>query len=346
MRELLPDIDRWLAEGKSLALATVTQTWNSAPRKVGAQMVVAQDSQISGSVSGGCVEGAVAESALEVIASGVPKRLHFGVADETAWDVGLACGGEIDIFVQPLDTSFYEFVRATLNSESPVVMGTIVEGDDAILGNSWAFNGKTRESFGSAPPGVFAQLESGLATELPQLVEITQEGQSAHLFVNPIPPSPTLIIIGGVHIAIALSKLASPLGYRVIIIDPRRAFGTEERFPEAHQVIQSWPDEALENIELNSSTAVATLTHDPKIDDPALIKVLNSPAFYIGALGSRKTQAKRRQRLLDAGVEEQFIDRIHGPIGLDIGATTPEEIALSIMAEIVAIQQSLRKMGS
>ena len=342
MRELLPDIDRWLAEDKSLALATVTQTWNSAPRKAGAHMVVSQDMEIAGSVSGGCVEGAVAETAMEVIGSGKPELLHFGVADETAWDVGLACGGEINVFVQPLNPAFYAFMRGALAEDKLVAFATVIEGDETVLGSSFAFRADTAESFGSPSEQIEEQLKSKVSSDTPRKFETAIDNEAANLFINALVPSPTIVIIGGVHIAIALSDLAKPLGYRVIIIDPRRAFGNADRFPNADSVIQSWPDEAFDQIEVNSSTAIATLTHDPKIDDPALIKVLSSSAFYVGALGSRKTQAKRRQRLLEAGVEENAIDRIHGPIGLDIGATTPEEIALSIMAEIISVQQGVK----
>jgi xanthine dehydrogenase accessory factor len=175
-----------------------------------------------------------------------------------------------------------------------------------------------------------------LAAGQPKQVSLPHANTEVELFVDVLLPSPTLIAVGGVHIAIALAALARTLGYRTIIVDPRRTFGSEPRFPHVDQLIQEWPDDALKQIGLTRSTAVAMLTHDPKLDDPGLLMALPSPAFYVGALGSSKTQAKRRQRLLEAGLTEAQLARLHGPIGLDIGAQTPEEIALAVMAQIVA----------
>ncbi|HEY4687926.1 MAG TPA: XdhC/CoxI family protein [Anaerolineae bacterium] len=335
MREVVPDIDRWRAQGDRIALATVIQTWGSAPRGVGAKMALTVDGKIAGSVSGGCVEGAVFEAGTQVIRSGEPQLLQFGVADETAWEVGLACGGSIRIFVQPLDSALYEAVHAALIDERAAVTITIVQGPTDRLGRQMMLrdDGSVAGSLGSEldPPALEAARTA------------LSEGQSKHvplgdveLFFDVTLPSPTLVAVGGVHIAIALASIAKALGYRTIVVDPRRAFGSEERFPHADQLIRAWPDEALVQIGLNRSTAVAMLTHDPKLDDPALIIALPSPAFYVGALGSRKTQAARRQRLQKAGLTQAQINRLRGPIGLNLGARTPEEIALSVMAEIVA----------
>ncbi len=338
MRDVIDSIDQWQAEGARLALATVVQTWGSSPRQAGARMAMAPDNRIAGSVSGGCVEGAVYEAGLEALNTGRPRRLHFGVADETAWEVGLACGGSIDVFVQPLDSDFYTAVRAALRAGVGLAIVTLVGGPDAALGRSLVVS-ETDLIWGTLngdmDAAATAAARAALASGQPARQAL---GESYEAFIDVILPPPTLIVVGGVHITIALVHLARALGYRVIVVDPRRAFGSEARFPHVDQLIQAWPDEALAEVPLTRSTAIAMLTHDPKLDDPALKLALPSPAFYVGALGSRTTQARRRERLRADGVSEAHLKRLHGPIGLDLNAHTPEEIALSIMAEIVAVK--------
>lgn len=343
MRDVLPDIDRWRAQGEAIALATVIQTWGSAPRGVGAKMALTAGGEIAGSVSGGCVEGAVVEAGRQTLNSGRPQLLHFGVADETAWEVGLACGGSIEVFVEPLDAALYDRLRAALLDDRPSVAATVVRGPSQYLGHKLvlyddgsAFGALGEPLDGAAIPAARAALETGESRRL--ILGLPGTAESVEVFIEVSLPSPTLIIIGGVHIAIALTAIARALGYRTVVVDPRRAFGSATRFPHADQLIQKWPDEALAQIGLTRSTAVVMLTHDPKLDDPALKIALPSPAFYVGALGSRTTQAKRRRRLLDAGLTEAHLARLHGPIGLDLGARTPEEIALAVMAEIVAVR--------
>jgi xanthine dehydrogenase accessory factor len=346
MRDILADIDRWREQGQPVALATVIETWGSAPRGVGAKMALTPGGEMVGSVSGGCVEGAVFEAGVEALKTGQACLLHFGVADETAWDVGLACGGSIEVFVAPLSPPVYAQVRSALIAERPVATVTLVRGPVNLLGRQIVLH-----EDGTA----VGTLDSGLDDDaLSSARVVLAEGRSRRLtlkpsdaaepievFVDVMTPSPTLIIVGGVHIAIALAAIARTLGYRTVVVDPRRAFGSEARFPHADRLIQAWPDEALAEIGLTRSTAVVMLTHDPKLDDPALRLALPSPAFYVGALGSRTTQAKRRQRLLDAGLSEAQLDRLHGPIGLDLGGHSPEEVALAIMAEIVAVRNGL-----
>ena len=340
MRDILPELDTWRAENKSIALATVIQTWGSSPRRAGAKMALTSEGNITGSVSGGCVEGAVFDTGMEVLKSNHPQLLHFGVADETAWEVGLACGGSIDIFVKPLDMEIFSPLRSTLVDEKSAVLVTVVRGPEELLG---------REMLVREDGYVTGTIEDPLNEQIEDLArETLTQGESrramlnedVEVFVEVISPPPTLVAVGGVHITIALMALAKTLGYRTIVIDPRGAFGNETRFPHVDQLIQSWPQEAFQQIPINRSTAVAMLTHDPKLDDPALKIALRSSAFYVGALGSKTTQAKRRQRLLDDGLTQEQLDRLHGPIGLDIGAGTPEEIAISIMAEIVAARNS------
>lgn len=336
MRDILPDLDKWRAENKPVALATVVQTWGSSPRRAGAKMALTPDGKITGSVSGGCVEGAVYEAGVDVLKSNRPQLLHFGVADETAWEVGLACGGSIDIFVKPLDERFFRALRSVLVEEKSAVLMTVVRGPDSLLGQEMLVeeNGAVT---GSLPSALNEKALAAAREALAQGVShraMLNEG--VEVFVELLAPPPTLIAVGGVHITIALVALAKTLGYRTVVVDPRSAFGSEERFPNVDRLVQRWPEEAFQDIPLTRSTAIAMLTHDPKLDDPALKIALPSPAFYVGALGSKTTQAKRRQRLLEEGLTEELLSRLHGPIGLKIGAGTPEEIALSIMAEIVA----------
>jgi len=344
MKEVISDIDKWLAEDEQVALATVVQTWGSAPRKVGAKMALTTDGKISGSVSGGCVEGAVFDEGVEAVEANQGKLLHYGVADETAWEVGLACGGIIEVFVEPLDSAVYHFVQTLLDEDTAFATATVIGGPVELLGKKLVVQ-HDREPFGRITPEidnlavqtVKGVLESGRSER--KKLNLPGSGTKIELFIEVSLPKPKLIMVGGVHIAVALTEIAKTVGYETIVVDPRRAFGSEARFSHADQLIQAWPDKAFENIVLNDSSAVAMLTHDPKIDDPALKVVLKSRAFYIGALGSGKTQAKRCKRLREMGFGDEEIGRIYGPIGLDINASTPEEIAVAIMAEIIAARR-------
>ena len=341
MRDILSDLDHWRAENKSIALATVIQTWGSSPRRAGAKMAITPEGGITGSVSGGCVEGAVFEEGVEALKKNQPKLLHFGVADETAWEVGLACGGSIDIFVKPLDSEYFKSLRSVLVEEQPAVSVTVVKGPDEILGREILV--RDDDSVTGTINAEFNPIALNIAKETLIQGESRRAmlNEEVEVFAEVILPPPTLIAVGGVHITIALMALAKTLGYRTVVVDPRTAFGNEERFPNVDQLIPLWPQEAFQQISLTRSTAIAMLTHDPKLDDPALKIALPSHAFYIGALGSKTTQAKRRQRLLAEGITDDQMNRLHGPIGLEIGAGTPEEIAMSIMAEIVAAQNGI-----
>jgi xanthine dehydrogenase accessory factor len=344
MRDILPDLDRWSAENKPIALATVIQTWGSSPRRPGAKMAITPDGKITGSVSGGCVEGAVFDAGVEVLKTNRPQLLHFGVADETAWDVGLACGGSIDVFVQPLTPETFQRLRSAIIEERPAVNVSVVRGPDELLGRELLL-GDEGSVIGTIDEEMdLRALEAAKESLAAGESRRAMLNESVEIFVEVILPPPTLIVVGGVHITIALMTLAKTLGYRTVVIDPRGAFGNETRFPNIDQLIPRWPDEAFQQIPITRSTAIAMLTHDPKLDDPALKIALASPAFYVGALGSKTTQAKRRQRLLDDGLSEEQLNRLHGPIGLDLGAGTPEEIAMSIMAEIVAVHNGVEEV--
>lgn len=344
MEDVASEVRSWQAQDDPVALATVIDTWGSSPRGVGAKMALSGKGGIVGSVSGGCVEGAVVEVGQKVLKGGTPQLLHFGVSDETAWEVGLACGGEIDVFVEPVSDDHFGFMEGAIEREQPVASLTVIEGPEDVLGSKLSARG-------SDEPEFMGQLDGDLEQPAREAVlQALQEGRSQRVqldpgieaFIDVLMPRPTLIMVGGVHIAVALTEIAHTLGYRTIVIDPRRAFGTEERFPEVDELVQSWPEEGLAKIGVDTSTAVAVLTHDPKIDDPALLEALPGPAFYVGALGSSRTQEKRRQRLHKAGLSQEQVGRLHGPIGLDIGAKTPEEIALAVMAEVVAARRQGR----
>jgi len=341
MRDILADLDHWREENKSIALATVIQTWGSSPRRAGAKMAITPEGGITGSVSGGCVEGAVFEEGVEALKKNQPKLLHFGVADETAWEVGLACGGSIDVFVKPFDYEYFKSLRSVIAEEQSAVNLTIVRGPDELLGKEMLVrdDGLVTGLFGDHLHEAGLRIANeALASGESRRAMLNEE---VEVFAEAILPPPTLIAVGGVHITIALMTLAKTLGYRTVVVDPRTAFGNEERFPNVDQLIPLWPQDAFKQIPITRSTAVAMLTHDPKLDDPALKIALPSHAFYVGALGSKTTQAKRRQRLMDEGITEEQMNRLHGPIGLEIGAGTPEEIAMSIMAEIVAARNKV-----
>lgn len=334
MRDILADVEKWMKEGESIALATVIQTWGSSPRRVGSKMALTLSGKISGSVSGGCVENAVVEAGIQVLKTKQPQLLHFGIADETAWEVGLACGGSIDIIVNPLDPELFIHLHSILTNESQAVHVTVIRASNEIFGREMLIlENEVKGSIGNEWDAKVLNLAmETLAQGISRRVMLSDD---VEIFMEVILPSPTLIAVGGVHIAVALVSLAKTLGYRTIVIDPRKAWGNNERFPHADQLIQAWIDEAFGQIQITRSTAIAMLTHDPKLDDPALKIALNSQAFYIGALGSKTTNAKRHERLLNDGMSELQLSRLHAPIGLDIGATTPEEIALAIMSEVV-----------
>jgi xanthine dehydrogenase accessory factor len=318
----------WLEEGRRVALATVIQTWGSAPRPVGSQLAIDGGGNFLGSVSGGCVEGEVIAEAEEVLLSKKPKTLEFGVEDGTAWKAGLACGGTIRIFVEALEGSSREETSVLRQ-----LRGDIAARRKTALVTELA-TGVRR--LARAPGDLGGDLAPALAEAFRQDRSIALPRSNGEIFINVFAPATRLIIVGAVHVAQALVPMARALGHEVLIVDPRAAFATQERFGDV-RIEHDWPDEALAAARLDAATAVVALSHDPKLDDAALISALRSDAFYVGALGSRKTHAGRVERLKKAGISEAGIARIHAPIGLDIGAQGAGEIALSIIAEITAV---------
>ena len=335
MLDILDTVDQWLEQNRKVALATVVETWGSAPRGVGSKMAVTGDMAMVGSVSGGCVETAVVEEALASLEDGKPRLLNFGVSDDVAWDVGLTCGGKISVFVQPLDTAWWQAMTADVKANHLAATVTVLEGEAAGQIALFDAEGNVKHANDRLDPQT---LEAFGEISRKQTVSGRAEAADKAVMIDLHQPSPHLIIIGGVHVAIPLQKFAHELGFRVSIIDPRQVFATEERFPDVENILHSYPDKAMQQIGLDKNTYVAVLTHDPKIDDKALTSALPSPVPYVGVLSSKRTHQKRLERLKEAGLTQEQTDRIRTPIGLDINTKTPEEIALAIMAEIVAVR--------
>jgi xanthine dehydrogenase accessory factor len=340
MLDILSTIDEWLREGRQVALATVVDTWGSAPRQRGAKMGVSADMAMIGSVSGGCVETAVVEEALESLTKGKPRLLTFGVSDDTAWEVGLACGGKISVLVEPLDKGWWEKVAADVRQDTATVTATILDGELAgqkalveASGVVYATEGLRDGVRDAVTQAASAALEKG-GSERTQVNDLD-------VLLDVYRPRPRLVIVGGAHVAMALKNFAHLLGFRVFLIDPRKAFATSERFPDVELISHRYPDKALTEIGMTAETYIAILTHDPKIDDPALRAALPGPAPYVGILSSKRTHEKRIERLTKAGIDPELLKRIRTPIGLEIGAKTPEEIALCIMAEIIAVRNGV-----
>lgn len=393
MREIAPDIARWFDEGHAVALAQVIKTWGSSPRVAGSVMAVSDDARLAGSVSGGCIEGAVARGALDCLVAGSGTVEEFHASTRRAQEVGLSCGGNVDVLVAPLDRALFEMEAALIEADREYVrvglVGTDAAGEEgvaSVVPGTLAFSRKSGvglsflvafsldaevaleaagrradlsslrlvdvpgdsaccviiddESFEGA--GVSEDGLAMAAAEILALPRTVATGQVVHAdrrwFFARCSAKPQLVCIGGTHVSIHLAQMAKMLGYRTVVIDPRGVFATEERFPFVDELVHEWPQEAFGHIELTSQTALCALTHDPKIDVPALARALESPAFYIGSLGRSTTQLSRYQELAALGYPDEVIGRVFGPIGLDLRGREPAEIALSIMAEITAVR--------
>lgn len=344
MRDILPEIERWQQDGEAIALATVIRATGSAPRPAGGKLAVTPSGRMSGSVSGGCVEGAVYELALDVLKSGQPQVARYGISNELAWDVGLSCGGTIEVFVEPFQGGFRDAIndelRHAIIQEEEVALATVVSG--AAIGAKLLTYADGRRTGTLGDP----RLDDAVATDALELLVQGEAGTSTYptgdaeidIYIESYLPPRRLVIVGAAHIAIPLVNSARELGYRTTVIDARELFATRERFPHADELIVAWPDEALATLPLGPQTDIVLLAHDPKFETPALDVALRSRASYIGAIGSRKTSAERKERLRESGFSEEQIARLHGPVGLDIGAKTPAEIAISILAEIIAVR--------
>ena len=323
MKELLADIDRWQARGEKVAIATVVATRRSSPRPVGSKLAVSESGELAGSVSGGCVESDVVLAAQDVLAGGEPRLVTYGITDDMAFTVGLPCGGEIDVFVEPL--------QALRADELRTVVLTIVSGDDAGSKLLVRQDGTTA---GDGPADLAALAPGALRTGRSHLIDYDGTAVFADVFAPPV----RLLVYGAVDTAEALCRAAKLLGWTTIVADARARFATVERMPSADELLVAWPEEALERVQPDVGTAIVVLTHDDKFDLPMLSGALATDAFYVGALGSRRNQQRRNDLLRDAGVPDSSIERIAGPCGLDLGAESPAETALSMLAEIVAVR--------
>ena len=312
----------WAAAGLKVALVTVVDTWGSSPCPPGSRMVVNEKAEFQGSVSGGCIETSVISESLEALAEDAHELLEFGVSDEVSFEAGLACGGTVHVLTEPLDRRLLE----ALSGAPPLVRLIDLEsGAGAVL------RGDSVSGALSAPDAVVAEARAALARGGARVVE--EEGR--RYFLHPMLPAYRLVVVGAVRIAQALGPMAAEAGFDVTVVDPRPAFATHARFPGA-KLIRQWPDRAFADLDPDSRTAVVTLIHDAQPDDMALGLAIRSKAFYVGALGSRRTHAKRVARLKEQGYTENEIARIQAPIGLDIGARTPAEIAVAILAQVIA----------
>jgi xanthine dehydrogenase accessory factor len=345
MKELLPELDAWSAQGTPIARAVVVRSFGSAPRPEGAVLLVAGDGRLAGSVSGGCVEGAAYREVERARRDGHARVIRYGISDEQAWDVGLACGGTIDVLIEPalrpeVWLAAHEPGRAVITllppDAPPPAFGPHEPGDGAppvdpiVIDDAGIMTGTTGQAEANATLAAAASgaLERGRSR--------TVEAAGRQWFVEAFPRRPRLVIVGAVQAAIPLAAMARALGYETIVIDGRQAFATRERFPDVDELLVGWPDEVADRIGLGPSDAVAILSHDVKFDEPAIVTALARGCRYVGAVGSRKTQADRQERLRAAGVPDADLARLRGPIGLDLGGREPAETALSIIAEVVA----------
>jgi xanthine dehydrogenase accessory factor len=314
VKELARDLERWHERGERVALATVVSARRSAPRPLGSKLAVSESGELAGSVSGGCVEGDVFGQAREVLAGLEPRLLQYGISDELAFSVGLPCGGDIEVFVA---------------EEDPAISARLLE---AIERGERATHVVAIRGAHIGEQALIVEGAEGIGD--PRLAELPED----EVFVQRFGPPPRLIVVGAVDTAEALCAAATLIGWRTVVVDARAKFATPERLPSAGEIVLEWPDEAFAQLQLDRDDAVVVLTHDEKFDQPALRGAVESDAFYVGALGSRRTQAKRLEKLREAGVDEAALEQIAGPCGLDVGAESPAETALSILTEIMAVR--------
>ncbi len=330
MRAFIETLQSWLANDEQIALATVVGLKGSSLRPVGSHMAVTASGKMTGSVSGGCVAGAVVQKAQEVLACGEAARLRYEPTDDEGWQLGLSCGGSVEIYVEPFTNLHQRWSQALKQGETVALATALDEAKHALIWPDGDWEGD--KALVAALPDLFAQPTNS-----------THQTTLGEIFCQTFSPPPTLNIIGAVHIATRLAELAQTLDFRTRVIDARQAFATPERFPHANELIQAWPQEALSPQHLRPQDAVIVLSHDAKFDLPTLEIALDSDVGYIGLLGSTSTQEKRKQALREKGFSPSTLARIHGPIGLDLGAKTPGEIAVSILAEIIAVQHGKKK---
>jgi xanthine dehydrogenase accessory factor len=340
MKDVMEIVGDWVREGDPVALATVVDTKRSAPQPPGTKMAINDAGQMAGAVSGGCVEGQVVQVAERILRGGDPQLLNYGIADEEAWDVGLPCGGEISIWVETYeDAGLQGRFRELGRRGGRGALTTVLEGPENVGAKLLLLEDGTSQGTLEDPELDAAAVRRAASAMWSERSELYEVGETK-LFVDVVAPPPRLIIFGAVDFAAQLAAAAKLAGWRTFLVDPRKRFAAPERFPEAERVIAAWPDKALEELGgIDRATSIAVLTHDPKLDDAVLKIALRSEAQYIGAMGSRRAQEKRRERLLAEGLTDEELGRLAAPIGLDIGALTAAETAISIMGEITAVRR-------
>ncbi len=344
MQAIFDTLQRWTNSKRPFATATVIKTWGSSPRPVGSTLLINEEMEMAGSVSGGCVEGAVVKAALDILKKGMPQILKFGVSDEEAWSVGLSCGGAIEVFVEP----FMAFANDSVEREIWASLEKALTENEACVLVSQMNAGSSKHllvypdgtTIGSMSEKVKAAALDAYNKRKNLRLDLDEEAY----FIQVFPRKSQLLIIGAAHITADLVKLGNWYDFETIVIDPRGIFANKTEFTDPpHQLLVNWPAEVLPQFTLDAYTYAVLLSHDPKIDDQALHLLLPSEVAYIGALGSRKTHAKRVKRLAEAGYTEEAIGRIHGPVGVNINAQRPKEIALSIMGEIIKVQHEFSR---
>lgn len=348
MREIIATIQQWREAGKKMALATIIKTEGSSPQPLGSKMIISDKGEMMGSISGGCVESSVVEQAQVCLRDHKTRIQHYGIDNSNPWTVGLACGGQIDIFIEPLldprlpNGFSLELTKACsclLKKDLPFFLCLAVsppmQGERAILQGNQVISGGMNKQWFTRLCAFHPFID--ITMDHPRMIEMGfEENTSIKVFVEPILPQPRMIIIGAVHIAVSLTMFAKALDFKTIIIDPRRAFLTRDRFPLANELVNRWPQDILPTMKITPRDCVIILSHDEKIDLPALKEAITSSAGYIGLLGSKKTKDERLQALIEQGVAPIKLQMVHAPIGMNIGAVKPQEIAVSIIAEIIA----------
>jgi len=348
VRDILNKVTKWWAAGETFGLATVVRTYRSAPRDPGAALAVSPGGEVIGSVSGGCVEGAVYELSMDVSQTGAPVLQTYGVSDDDAFAVGLTCGGIIDIFVEPVNQiSFPELgdIAAAVERGEPVAVATVIGGPGRIGARRVIWGQTASGTLGSGTrldaavdDDVRGMLAQGLTGIRRYGEHGERRGDELSVFVNSFAPAPRMLVFGAIDFAAAVARVGKFLGYHVTVCDARQVFATKSRFPDADEVIVEWPHRFLAGTSIDSRTVICVLTHDPKFDVPLLEVALRTPAGYIGAMGSRRTHDDRLERLREVGLTEAELARLRSPIGLDLGARTPEETAVSIAAELIQLR--------
>ncbi len=348
MRDILDQITKWWDSGETFGLATVVNTFRSAPRDPGAALAVSDGGEVVGSVSGGCVEGAVYELAREVCETGQPVLQTYGISDDTAFDVGLTCGGIIELFVEPVSKERFAAladVAAAIRDEVPVAVATVISGPGMLGARRIIRAGAATGTLGAGgrlDEAVDDDARGMLAQGLTGVRHYGEHGErrldDLSVFVQSFAPPPRMLVFGAIDFAAAVARAGKFLGYRVTVCDARPIFATNARFPDADEVIVDWPHRYLAQTPIDSRTVICVLTHDPKFDVPVLEVALRTPAGYIGAMGSRRTHDDRLARLREAGLTEDELARLRSPIGLDLGARTPEETAVSVAAELIQLR--------